>query len=51
MEVFLVIAFTHFLALLSPGPDFFLILTSLLHAYSLLIDHLFSYRPDQLKSF
>lgn len=30
MEVFLVIAFTHFLALLSPGPDFFLILTSLL---------------------
>ncbi|EOY3970408.1 LysE family translocator, partial [Acinetobacter baumannii] len=22
MEVFLVIAFTHFLALLSPGPDF-----------------------------
>ncbi|MFK8986372.1 LysE family translocator [Acinetobacter seifertii] len=30
MDVFLVIAFTHFLALLSPGPDFFLILTSLL---------------------
>jgi len=30
MEAFLVIAFTHFLALLSPGPDFFLILTSLL---------------------
>ncbi|MBJ9721383.1 LysE family translocator [Acinetobacter calcoaceticus] len=30
MEVFLVIALTHFLALLSPGPDFFLILTSLL---------------------
>ena len=30
MEVFLVIAFTHFLALLSPGTDFFLILTSLL---------------------
>ncbi|MDU3121696.1 MAG: hypothetical protein E6710_04635, partial [Acinetobacter baumannii] len=30
MEVFLFIAFTHFLALLSPGPDFFLILTSLL---------------------
>ncbi|MDM9636362.1 MULTISPECIES: LysE family translocator [Acinetobacter] len=30
MEVFLIIAFTHFLALLSPGPDFFLILTSLL---------------------
>ncbi|USP39026.1 LysE family translocator [Acinetobacter sp. XS-4] len=30
MEVFLVIAFTHFLALLSPGPDFFLILTGLL---------------------
>ncbi|WP_336939911.1 LysE family translocator [Acinetobacter pittii] len=30
MEVFFVIAFTHFLALLSPGPDFFLILTSLL---------------------
>lgn len=30
MEVFLVVAFTHFLALLSPGPDFFLILTSLL---------------------
>jgi len=30
MEAFLVIAFTHFLALLSPGPDSFLILTSLL---------------------
>ncbi|GAA5561227.1 LysE family translocator [Acinetobacter seifertii] len=30
MDVFLIIAFTHFLALLSPGPDFFLILTSLL---------------------
>lgn len=30
MDVFLVIAFTHFLALLSPGPDFFLILTSIL---------------------
>lgn len=30
MEVFLIIAFTHFVALLSPGPDFFLILTSLL---------------------
>lgn len=30
MDVFLVIAFTHFLALLSPGPDFFIILTSLL---------------------
>ncbi|ONN48736.1 amino acid transporter [Acinetobacter genomosp. 33YU] len=30
MDFFLVIAFTHFLALLSPGPDFFLILTSLL---------------------
>lgn len=30
MDVFLVIALTHFLALLSPGPDFFLILTSLL---------------------
>ncbi|QNX62063.1 LysE family translocator [Acinetobacter seifertii] len=30
MDVFLVIAFTHFLALLSPGPHFFLILTSLL---------------------
>lgn len=30
MELFLLIAVTHFVALLSPGPDFFLILTSLL---------------------
>ena len=26
MELFVIIAFTHFIALLSPGPDFFLIL-------------------------
>ncbi len=31
MELFLFIAFTHFIALLSPGPDFFLIFTSLLN--------------------
>lgn len=30
MELFVIIAFTHFIALLSPGPDFFLILTTLL---------------------
>lgn len=30
MELFFIIAFTHFIALLSPGPDFFLILTTLL---------------------
>ena len=30
MELFLIIALTHFLALLSPGPDFFLILSTLL---------------------
>lgn len=30
MSVFLLIAITHFIALLSPGPDFFLIVTSLL---------------------
>ncbi|MBK0063065.1 MULTISPECIES: LysE family translocator [unclassified Acinetobacter] len=30
MELFLAIAITHFIALLSPGPDFFLILTTLL---------------------
>lgn len=30
MEFFIVIALTHFLALLSPGPDFFLLLTTLL---------------------
>ncbi|WP_151980235.1 LysE family translocator [Acinetobacter guerrae] len=30
MELFWAIAITHFLALLSPGPDFFLILTTLL---------------------
>ena len=30
MELFLAIAVTHFVALLSPGPDFFLILTTLL---------------------
>ena len=30
MELFVIIAFTHFIALLSPGPDFFLILTPLL---------------------
>lgn len=29
MELFLVVAVTHFIALLSPGPDFFLILTTL----------------------
>ncbi|WP_130802741.1 LysE family translocator [Acinetobacter ihumii] len=31
MELFFAIAFTHFVALLSPGPDFFLILTTLLN--------------------
>ena len=30
MELFVIIAFTHFIALLSLGPDFFLILTTLL---------------------
>ena len=30
MEFFVIIAFTHFIALLSPGPDFFRILTTLL---------------------
>lgn len=30
MELFLIIALTHFLALLSPGPDFFLILNHLI---------------------
>ena len=30
MELFVIIAFTHFIALLSPVPDFFLILTTLL---------------------
>jgi len=30
MNFFVVIAVTHFLALLSPGPDFFLLLTTLL---------------------
>lgn len=30
MELFIVIAVTHFIALLSPGPDFFLILTTLI---------------------
>ncbi|WP_252719482.1 LysE family translocator [Acinetobacter soli] len=30
MELFIAIALTHFIALLSPGPDFFLILTTLL---------------------
>lgn len=30
MELFLIIALTHFLALLSPGPDFFLILNRLI---------------------
>ena len=30
MELFIAIAITHFLALLSPGPDFFLILSTLL---------------------
>ena len=30
MELFIAIAITHFIALLSPGPDFFLILTTLL---------------------
>ncbi|OTG66442.1 LysE family translocator [Acinetobacter silvestris] len=30
MELFLIIALTHFMALLSPGPDFFLIITTLL---------------------
>ena len=30
MELFFVIALTHFMALLSPGPDFFLIITTLL---------------------
>ena len=30
MELFVIIAFTHFIALLSPGPDFFRILTTLL---------------------
>ncbi len=30
MDIFLMIALTHFIALLSPGPDFFLLLTSLL---------------------
>ncbi|TCM63788.1 threonine/homoserine/homoserine lactone efflux protein [Acinetobacter calcoaceticus] len=30
MDIFLVIALTHFIALVSPGPDFFLLLTTLL---------------------
>ncbi|OTG82406.1 LysE family translocator [Acinetobacter sp. ANC 4648] len=30
MELFFIIALTHFMALLSPGPDFFLIITTLL---------------------
>ncbi|KAF1018487.1 MAG: Threonine efflux protein [Acinetobacter bereziniae] len=30
MELFLIVIVTHFIALLSPGPDFFLILTTLL---------------------
>ena len=30
MELFFIIALTHFVALLSPGPDFFLIMTTLL---------------------
>lgn len=30
MELFIALALTHFIALLSPGPDFFLILTTLL---------------------
>ena len=30
MELFVIIAFTHFIALLSLGPDFFRILTTLL---------------------
>lgn len=30
MSVFLLVAMTHFIALLSPGPDFFLIVTTLL---------------------
>ena len=30
MEFFIAIAVTHFLALLSPGPDFFLLFTTLL---------------------
>ena len=30
MELFLTIAITHFLALLAPGPDFFLILKTLM---------------------
>lgn len=29
MDLFLIVAVTHFIALLSPGPDFFLILTTL----------------------
>lgn len=32
MEIFLIIALTHFVALLSPGPDFFLLLSTLLSA-------------------
>ncbi|MCU4412888.1 LysE family translocator [Acinetobacter sp. WU_MDCI_Axc73] len=32
MTLFIFIAFTHFIALLSPGPDFFLILTTLLRS-------------------
>ncbi|WP_445115489.1 LysE family translocator [Acinetobacter sp. WZC-1] len=31
MELFIAIALTHFMALLSPGPDFLLLLTTLLH--------------------
>ncbi|MEB3754788.1 hypothetical protein I2F62_10700 [Acinetobacter sp. MD2(2019)] len=32
MELFIVIAMTHFLALLSPGPDFFLLLMTILNS-------------------
>ena len=32
MELFIVIAVTHFVALLSPGPDFFLILMTALNS-------------------